>query len=108
MKDNIIDAEDFAKINKTYKIKEVYGLENCAFDEADVVQTTTNVKNKEKTNLEECSVLKNFNKEKNIYENLKEEELKALKETIFKKFQEAYAKGQYNSDHVFVDGKRIQ
>jgi len=99
----IINVEDYAKISNKYKVEEVHGLKDCAFADADVIQNTTNAKNN-KGKLEDCTVLKNYDKAN----ELKEEDLKALKETIFQKFQEAYANGQYNIDHVYVDGKRIE
>jgi len=105
--DKIVKAEDYEQVSKKYKVTEAYGLKGCAFDESHVVQNTTNAKNG-KGKIEECTVLKNYNAEKNIYEDLKEEDLKSLKETLFQKFQEAYANGQYNIDHVYVDGKRIE
>jgi len=105
--DWVVKAEDYAQVNKQYKVKETYGLKDCSFDEAEVIQNTTNGKI-DNGITEQCTVLKNYNQETKLFEDLNENDLKAVKEAVFKQFQESYSKGQYQIDHVYVDGNKIE
>ena len=61
-------------------------METCSFNNAEVVQTTTNAKYN-KALIDDCKVLKSYNGEKDVFEDLSAEQLTVEQKAILEKFK---------------------
>lgn len=101
--EQLVSANDFAKKTKNLNLKGVYKLETASFSDAKIIQVTNTGKG-----LEDCRILGNYNQEKDIYENLEQEDDKAVRKDILSDFKNKYIDGIYSVDHIYQDGEKVE
>lgn len=101
-KEKIVSKNDYEKATKGQNLKGVYKLEITSFNDGKVIQTSKTGKG-----TEECRVLGSYDAEKDIYNDMKPEDEKLVREDVLKGFKEAYVNGKYDVDYVYIDGKKV-